>query len=57
MTDFDGLLSCLHDNRVHFILVGGFAGTVLGSRAAGRPKDLEAIAGREALLDEGAPPD
>ena len=31
MTDFEGLLHRLHDAGVRFVMVGGFAGTVLGS--------------------------
>jgi predicted nucleotidyltransferase len=112
VTDFEGLIHRLREGNVRFVLVGGFAGTVLGSpritvdldivyardadnlaslartleplspyaqliqhstrirvfdtdidvvtlpqlirlkRAAGRPKDLEALAQLEALLEE-----
>jgi predicted nucleotidyltransferase len=31
VTDFEGLLRRLHDGGVRFVMVGGFAGTVLGS--------------------------
>jgi hypothetical protein len=31
MTDFEGLISRLREAGVEFVLVGGFAGTVLGS--------------------------
>lgn len=31
MTDFEGLVRRLHSAEVRFVLVGGFAGTVLGS--------------------------
>ena len=31
MTDFDVLLRCLSDADVKFVVVGGFAGTILGS--------------------------
>ena len=57
MTDFEGLLRALVGGRVGFILVGGVAALNLErlirvKRAAGRPKDLEAIAELEALLEE-----
>ena len=31
MTDFEGLIRRLHEADVRFVLIGGFAGTVLGS--------------------------
>ena len=52
MTDFSSLLQALNTAGVEFILVGGVAATVHVKRAAGRTKDLEAIAELEALREE-----
>ena len=65
-TDFEGLLRTLVEGAVDFIVVGGVAAKAQGSarytlglekliavkRAAGRPKDLEAIAELEAIWEE-----
>lgn len=65
MTDFRALITLLVGAGVEFIIVGGAAARAHGSarclglehlihvkRAAGRPKDLEAIAELEAILEE-----
>lgn len=57
MTDFAGLLQVLSRARVDFIIVGGFAGLGLQKlievkRAAGRMRDLQAVADLQALLEE-----
>ncbi len=56
-TQFDKLLPVLVRGRVEFILVGGVAAILHATliklkRAAGRPRDLEALAELEALLQE-----
>jgi hypothetical protein len=45
MTDFQTLLRCLVDANVRFILVGGFAGTVLGSPRI--TVDLDVVSARD----------
>jgi hypothetical protein len=49
MTDYARLLQVLTHAGVEFIVVGGVAAV---KRAAGRSKDLDAIAELEALLEE-----
>jgi len=51
MIDLGRLLRALAERDVRLIIVGGMAGIAL-KRAAGRPKDLEAIAELESLRDE-----
>lgn len=56
---FDETLRALVDGAVDFVLIGGLAGIVHGAalkRAAGRAKDLEAIAELEILLARRAGP-
>jgi hypothetical protein len=51
MMQFRTLLEVLLDNEVELILIGGVAGIIHGSaRAAGRPKDFEAIAELNKIL-------
>ena len=45
MTDFEGLLRRLRDAEVQFIIVGGFAGTVLGSPRT--TVDLDIVSARD----------
>ena len=45
MTDFEGLIRRLRDAEVRYILVGGFAGTVLGSPRV--TVDLDIVYGRD----------
>ena len=61
MTDFAGLLTRLREADVRFVLIGGFAATIQVvtleqlihlKRAAGRARDLAAVAELEALLEE-----
>ncbi len=61
MTDFRGLLDTLVSGGVDVVLIGGGAATIHQStlegliavkRAAGRPKDFEAVAELEALHEE-----
>lgn len=40
MTDFEGLLKCLHDGRVEFIIIGGAAAVVHGSARLTEDLDL-----------------
>jgi predicted nucleotidyltransferase len=68
MTDFEGLIRCLRDHDVRFVLVGGFAATVLGSARttidldvvyARNPDNLDRLARALAPLSpylRGAPP-
>lgn len=46
MTDFEGLIRQLRDRDVRFVLVGGFAGTVLGSPRI--TVDLDIVYARDA---------
>ena len=46
MTDFHGLIRCLRDADVRFILVGGFAATVFGSPRT--TVDLDVVYARDA---------
>jgi hypothetical protein len=46
VTDFEGLLRQLRDAEVQFIIVGGFAGTVLGSPRT--TVDLDVVYARDA---------
>lgn len=67
MTNFPRLISALSDSGVEFIIVGGcvtielfgrscrcldLPALIRAKRAAGRPKDLDAVAELEALLRE-----
>jgi len=56
VTDFRRLLSALAQQEVRFIVISGAAAIaqlITAKRAAGRPKDLQAIAELEALEDNG----
>ena len=50
MTDFEALIQRLDVEQVRYVIVGEFAGTVLGSPRV--TVDLEALAELEALRDE-----
>ncbi len=55
MTDFAALLRTLTDSGVEFILIGvclDLETLIRVKRAAGRPKDLDALAELEALREE-----
>jgi predicted nucleotidyltransferase len=54
MTDYSKVLQVLKSAKVDFILIGGVAleRLIQLKRAAGRPKDFEAIAELQALLEE-----
>jgi hypothetical protein len=57
MIDFVAGLRALSAAGVRFIVVGGAAATLIAvKRAAGRPKDFEAIAELEAILEESTAP-
>ena len=55
MTDYRKALDTLRGGQVRFVVIGGVAATLIRlKRAAGRPKDILALAELEALLADSA---